>query len=71
MYYGQVAEQANARDCKSRGHWPTGVRIPPCPQDSCYEQVDNIAKIAQLAERIHGKDKAPGSNPGLGSGYNQ
>ncbi len=25
------------------------------------------AEIAQLAERIHGKDKAPGSNPGLGS----
>ncbi len=26
------------------------------------------AEIAQLAERIHGKDEVPGSNPGLGSG---
>lgn len=27
------------------------------------------AEIAQLAERIHGKDEVPGSIPGLGSNF--
>ena len=26
-----------------------------------------VAAIAQLVERIHGKDEVPGSNPGRGS----
>lgn len=29
------------------------------------------AEIAQLAERIHGKNEAPGSIPGLGSDGSQ
>ena len=29
--------------------------------------ITEIAAIAQLVERIHGKDEVPGSNPGRGS----
>ena len=29
--------------------------------------ITEVAAIAQLVERIHGKDEVPGSNPGRGS----
>ena len=44
---------------------PTGVQIP-LPAPILYEDRQNAA-IAQLVERIHGKDEVPGSNPGRGS----
>ena len=44
---GQVAERPMASDCKSDGHSPTGVQIPPCP---LFDSVDS-AGVAQLAEQ--------------------
>ncbi len=37
---------------------PSGVRIPPGPP---------LRRDSSVAEHSHGKGKAPGSNPGLGS----
>ena len=52
-----VAKWSNAADCKSAGFTPSGVRIPPpAPAD-----------VAQLVERIHGKNEVTGSIPVVGS----
>ena len=40
---------------------PSGVQIPPGPPFH--------ARIAQLAERIHGKDEVSGANPLPGSSF--
>lgn len=34
---------------------------------SLCARITEVAAIAQLVERIHGKDEVPGSNPGRGS----
>ena len=53
---------AMTRDCKSLGF---GLRrFESYFQHHFYIMV---AAIAQLVERIHGKDEVPGSNPGRGS----
>ena len=57
-----------ALDCKSSDHWSSWVRVPPpAPLLLPLTVVRKYAEIAQVVERIHGKNKVPGSNPGLGS----
>ena len=45
---GSVPERPIGRGCKPRGFMPSGVRIPPGPQDN--------AVVAQLVEQLHGKE---------------
>ena len=41
--------------------------LAPFYNRKIHDTINRSAAIAQLVERIHGKDEVPGSNPGRGS----
>ena len=52
-----VGGAANASDCKSDGHWPSGVQVPHHPP---HKEIP--AWVAQLAEHVFGKDEVSSAN---------
>lgn len=61
-----------AQSGRARGFGPRGSRFEPwgpshCSHDSQLLRCILRARLAQLAERVHGKDKVSGSTPLPGS----
>ncbi len=67
-----MPERSKGADCKSAGYAFGGSNPPPGTNLGFIPgSTTTYASLAQLVERIHGKDEVSGSNPEGGSGFRE